>query len=117
MAASWMSLSLSLFLSLSLSLSVAAPTITSLQQTAPTAVKLTWCRLSELSVTGYIVHYGLAGGGGDGRMDVDSGPATTEISGLTNGQTYTFSVEVISDSPNILPGVSEEMDIRLGEWF
>ena len=45
-------------------------------------------------------------------MDVDSG-LTTEISGLTNGQTYTFSVEVTSDSPNILPGVSEEMDIRL----
>ena len=48
-------------------------------------------------------------------MDVDSGLTTTEISGLTNGQTYIFSVEVTSNSLNILPGVSEEMDIRLCE--
>ena len=98
------------------SLSVATSAITSLQQTAPTAVRLTWFRPQMLSVTGYIVHYGLVGGGGDGRMDVNSGLTTTEISGLTNGQIYTFSVEVTSDSLNILPGVSEEMDIRLCEF-
>ena len=48
-------------------------------------------------------------------MDVNSGLTTTEISGLTKGQIYT-SVEVISDSPNIFPGMSEKMDIRLCEF-
>ncbi|CAI8005230.1 hypothetical protein GBAR_LOCUS4104, partial [Geodia barretti] len=37
---------------------------------------------------------------------------TRVISGLTNGETYTFSVEVITSS-NRLPGVSEEMTITL----
>ena len=40
---------------------------------------------------------------------------TRDISGLTNGETYTFSVEVITS--NMLPGVSEEMTITLGEWL
>ena len=40
---------------------------------------------------------------------------TRVISGLTNGETYTFSVEVITS--NRLPGVSEEMTITLGEWL
>ena len=41
---------------------------------------------------------------------------TRVISGLTNGRTYTFSVEVITS--NRLPAVSEEMTITpLGEWL
>ena len=40
---------------------------------------------------------------------------TRVISGLTNGRTYTFSVEVITS--NMLLGVSEEITITLGEWL
>ena len=38
-----------------------------------------------------------------------------DITGFTNGETYIFSVEVITS--NQLPGESEEMTITLGEWF
>ena len=77
-----------------------------------------WTPPSELSsseVTGYRVHYRLSGGAGTETVTTTS--TSRNITGLTNGETYVFSVEVISNSPNILPGESEEMNITLGKWL
>ena len=85
-------------------------------QTALTTVVVTWTPLPEAMVTGYTVRYRLASGnGGDGTMTVSQGSTSTPINGLTNGETYTFSIEATAS--NMLPGVSEEMTITLGEWL
>ena len=77
-----------------------------------------WWTRPELSVTGYMVHYTLAGGiGSDGTQSVGAGSTGTEITGLTGGQTYIITVEVTSDSHNILPGVSDGMNITLREFI
>ncbi|CAI8008398.1 Fibronectin (Fragments) [Geodia barretti] len=92
---------------------VLAPIITSLELRAATSVRVQWTR-PELSVTGYIVHYTLAGGiGNDGTQTVSAGSTGTDITGLTGGQTYIVTVEVTSNSPNILPGISEGKNITL----
>ena len=95
---------------------VVAPVISSLQQTAPTAVTVVWTP-PPLSVTGYRVHYRPSSGGGASQtISVDdTATTTTVISGLTNEQSYTVSVEVTSDSTTVIPGVSEEMIVRLGK--
>ena len=85
-------------------------------QTAPTTVVVTWTPPPEAMVTEYTVLYRLASGnGGDGTMAVSQGSTSTPINGLTNGETYTFSIEATAS--NMLPGVSEEMTITLGEWL
>ena len=65
---------------------------------------------------GYAVHYRLASGsGGDETESVDQDSTSTEITGLTQGETYIFSVA--ANASNQLPGESEEMTITLGEWL
>ena len=91
----------------------AAPTINSLEQTNPTTVRASWTASSASSVTGYKVHYRLSGGS-ETVTDIMSS-TSRDITGLTQGETYVFLVEVITS--NQLPGESEEMTITLGEWF
>ena len=59
-------------------------------------------------MTGYIVHY--SNGGPDMMRTVSPSSTTTDIPGLTNGATYTISVEATSQH---LSGESEEMIITL----
>ena len=109
-----MALTVSVFITTACFSTVAtAPTLDSLVHIAPTAVRVTWSPPSETSITGYRVRYSLSGGSVT-MTDIMSS-TTRDISGLTNGETYTFSVEVITS--NMLPGVSEEMTITLGEWL
>ena len=103
-----------LSLATSLSTVSAAPTINSLEQTNPTTVRVSWTASSASSVTGYRVHYRLSGGTNT-VTDIMSS-TSRDITGLTQGETYVFSVEVIT-SNNMLPGESEEMTITLGEWL
>ena len=99
---------------------VAAPTITSIRQTAPDTVTVSWDRPTLLSVgevTGYRVHYRLSGESQTQIRPADPPTSTSiTISGLMNGATYVFTVEATSNSTTILPGVSNEMSITLGEW-
>ena len=96
-----------------ISTAAAAPTLKSLQQTDPTTVRVMWTTSPEASVTGYRVLYLLPG---ESQTLTDVINSTSrDITGLTNGKTYTFSVEVISS--NKLPGISEEMTITMGEWL
>ena len=90
--------------------------ITSLEQTALTTVRVTWSPIPELPVS-YRVHYLLAGGtGGKGTKTVAADTTSTEITGLTNRETYIISVEVVSSLPNVIPAVAEEI-ITLGMHF
>ena len=87
--------------------------LTSLQQTDPTTVSMSWTASSEASVTGYRVHYSLLSGG-ESKTGTDIIETTSrDTTGLSNGNTYTFCVEVITG--NKLPGVSEGVSITLGE--
>ncbi|CAI8032279.1 hypothetical protein GBAR_LOCUS18259 [Geodia barretti] len=96
----------------SVTLRAAASTITGLMQTALTTVVVMWTPPPEAAVNGYTVRYRLASGnGGDGTMTVSQGSTSTPINDLTNGETYTFSIAAIAS--NMLPGVSEEMNITL----
>ena len=66
----------------------------------------------------YRVHYLLAGGtGGNGTKTVSGNTASTEITGLTNGETYIISVEAVFSLPIFLPGISAEKIITLGMHF
>ena len=88
---------------------VGDPTLTSLEQIALTTVRVTWSPPSgEATVTGYIVHYRMGG-----MKTVSSSSTSTDITGLTNGATYTISVEATSQH---LSGESGEMLITLREW-
>ncbi|CAI8013530.1 Receptor-type tyrosine-protein phosphatase F, partial [Geodia barretti] len=83
--------------------------ITSLEQTALTTVRVTWSPTPELPVS-YRVHYLLAGGtGGNGTKTVAADTTSTEITGLTNRETYIISVEVVSSLPDVIPAVAEEI--------
>ena len=62
-------------------------------------------------MTGYIVHYN--DGGPDMIRTVFPPSTTTEITGLTNGDTYIISVEATSQH---LSGESKEMTITLREF-
>ena len=99
---------------------VAAPTITSLRQTALDIVTVSWDRPSVLAageVTRYRVHYRLSGESQTQTRPADPPTSTTiTISGLMNEATYVFTVEVISSSTTILPGVSEGLSITLRKW-
>ena len=99
---------------------VAAPTITSIRQTALDSVTVSWDRPSVLpvgEVTGYRVHYRLSSESQTETRPADP-PTSTSITipGLMNEATYVFTVEVISSSTTILPGVSEAMSIALRKW-
>ena len=64
-------------------------------------------------MTGYRVLYSSPG---ESQTLTDVINSTSrDITGLTNGKTYTFSVEVITS--NKLPGLSEVMTITMGEWL
>ena len=90
--------------------------ITSLRQTALTTVQVSWSPIPELPLSGYRVYYSLASGNGGTRTKTVAGAdiTTTEITGLTNGETYNISVEAISNLANVLPGVPEMRVITLG---
>ena len=91
--------------------------IISLEQTAPTTVRVTWSPIPEQLPVSYRVHYLLAGGtGGNGTKTVAADTTSTEITGLTNRETYIISVDVVSMSPGVIPAVTEEI-IILGMHF
>ena len=58
-------------------------------------------------MTGYTIHYTESGGTGT----AGAGSTSTDITGLTDGETYTISVEARSEH---LSGESEEMTTTLG---
>ena len=89
---------------------VGARTVTAIEQTGLTSVRVSWTPIPDPSVTGYTVHYLLAGGhGGNGTQTVTADTTNTEITGLINGGTYIFSVATVVNSPNILPGIAENI--------
>ena len=100
----------SLFMSYSVSSPVAsAPTLESLQQISATSVRVMWSQPSGgAPVAGYEVHY-RTGSSVTIKPEPPSS-TTTEITGLTDGSTYTISVEATSQH---LSGESEEMTIKL----
>ena len=66
-------------------------------------------------MTEYTVRYPFSSGnGGDGTMTVSQDSTNTDISGLTVGETYTFTVKTTAS--NMLPGESAGVSITLGEW-
>ena len=86
-----------------------APTLESLEQISGTAVRVMWSAPSGgATVTGYVVHYRT----GSSVGTLSSSSTTTDITGLTNGLTYTISVEATSLH---LSGESGEMMITLRE--
>ena len=64
-------------------------------------------------MTEYTVRY-TSGNGGVGTMTVSQDSTNTDISGLTIGETYTFTVETTAS--NMLPGESAGVPIKVGEW-
>ena len=87
------------------------PTLLSLDQMGPTAVRVTWSPPSGgATVTGYVVHYRT--GSSDGTKNEPSTSILTFLTGLTSGANYTISVEAISQH---LSGESEELTISLRE--
>ena len=74
---------------------------------------MSWTASLSDSVVGYRVHYSIFDGKEKVTGILSSTGISTDITGLTNGKTYNFSVEVITS--NMLPGISEEMTITLGE--
>ena len=87
------------------------PTLMSLDQRGPTAVRVTWSPPSGgATVTGYVVHYRT--GSSDGTKNEPSTSIFILLTGLTSGATYTISVEATSQH---LSGESEEMTISLSE--
>ena len=88
------------------------PTIVSLLQISATIVRVEWIQPSG-GVTGYNIHYS-----GDGVPYSISGlssvSTTHEITGLTNGRTYSISVETTSEH---LSGESPTEPITLCECF
>ena len=87
------------------------PTLLSLDQISPTAVRVTWSPPSGgATVTGYVVHYRT--GSSNGTKNEPSTSIHTFLTGLTSGTTYTISVEATSHH---LSGESEEMTVTLRE--
>ena len=87
------------------------PTLTSLDQISSTTVRVTWSPPSGgATLTGYVVHY--RGGGSVGTETKPPSSTSTDITGLTNGFTYTISVEATSQH---LSGESGVMTISLSE--
>ena len=74
---------------------VANPPIITLQQLSATSVRVMWSQPSGgASVTGYIIRYN--DGGADIIRSLPPSLTNIDITGLTNGLTYTISVEATS---------------------
>ena len=87
------------------------PTLLSLDQMGPTAVRVTWSHPSGgATVTGYVLHYRT--GSSDGTKNEPSASIFTLLTDLTSGATYTISVEATSQH---LSGESEKMTVTLRE--
>ena len=87
------------------------PIVAILNQMSATAVSVAWISPSGgATVTGYVVHY--SDGTTDRMKSVAASPASTDITDLTSGLTYTISVEATSQH---LSGESDDVDITLGE--
>ena len=66
-------------------------------------------------MTEYTVRYRFASrNGGVGSMTVSQDSTSTDISGLTIGETYTFTVQTTAG--NMLPGESAGELITVGKW-
>ena len=63
-------------------------------------------------MTGYIIHYTDSSGNAETIDGISASSASTDITGLTDGETYNISVEATSEH---LPGESEEMTIALSQ--
>ena len=67
-------------------------------------------------MTGYKIHYRRAGGGGgDGSVMVNADSTSVEISDLTSTETYLFSVQATTNTPNTIILKSEERSLQLSE--
>ena len=95
---------------------VATPTITSLEKTGLSTVRVTWTP-PQYPVTGYKVKYLASESGTSSIKTLGSDATSTNITGLKNEETYIFSVQAISQSSSVVSGVSEEMNITLGTTF
>ena len=91
------------------------PNIVSLVQVSATTVRVEWSQPSGgASVTGYTVHYSSNNGGTNSISGLPSTSTSHEITGLTNGRTYSISVEATSEQ---LSGESAVNTITLCECF
>jgi hypothetical protein len=85
------------------------PVMTSLHQTSATSVRVEWSQPSGgATVTGYVVHY--SDGDTDRTESVAASSTSSDITDLTSGLNYTFSVEATSEH---LSGESEQHNIIL----
>jgi hypothetical protein len=83
-------------------------------------VTLTWRRVNDLNVQGYLVYYGpapqnyLGTGATEGDSPIDAGSATTlVVTGLDNGSLYYFTVASYDDSsPRQQSDFSPEVSAR-----
>ena len=79
------------------------------------SVTVWWTAPPGALVTEYTVRYRFSSGnGGDGSMTVSQDSTNTDISGLTVGETYIFTVQTTAS--NMLPGESAGVPITVGEW-
>ena len=84
------------------------PTIVSLVQVSATAVRVGWSQPSGgASETGYNIHYS-SNGVTNSIYGLPSTSTSADITGLTNGHTYSISVEATSEH---LSGESEPLTI------
>ena len=90
------------------------PTITSIELTS---VRVSWTAPPEVLVNEYTVLYRLANGERYKTEMVPSDSTSIEISGLTNTETYTFSVAGTTSLPNVILRMSEEMTITISGWM
>ena len=98
--------------SLSLSPVATDPTIVSLEQVSATTVRVEWSQPpGGASVTGYVLHYS-DGSTDEGSMSTSF--TSADITGLTNGRTYSISVEATTLQ---LSGESTTQPITLCECF
>ena len=89
------------------------PTLDQPVQISATAVRVTWSHPSVgATVIEYTVHYTRDGASSERTPDTAPSATTADITGLTNGKTYTITVEAVA---NGLSGESEERTITLGE--
>ena len=83
-------------------------------QTDLTTVRVSWTP-PKYPVTEYRVKYFLANETGRSENTTLSADiANTEITGLTNGETYIVSVEATSNSLSVVSGVSNALTLKLG---
>ena len=92
-------------------------TITSIELTSPTSVRVSWTAPPEVLVNEYTVLYRLANGERYKTQMAPSDSTSIEISGLTNTETYTFSVAGTTSLPNVILRMSEEMTITISGWM